>query len=368
MPLSAVTSIVGGYRAMVVSDGTLVALDSQSDLYTSDDGGVSFTLRESTSDTFENLGALGMTTIAVGVDGLILRAPDAGITWSSSATSESIFGSLYAVAGRSDGVNPNKWIAVGDVGFDGFIYRSVDDGLNWTIAETLTDLFFEDAIWTGNRWLVCGRNNFTNEGVVYSSTDGTTWTPSTVPYGAAPLLGIAADLSGVALAVGVNGQILRSTDDGLTFTAIAGEYLGGGDFNAVVADSSGTFFVGGDEKQILEINGTTATTMVPAAAGAPSVLDLILIDDEAAAVGGFTASMARTIPFKLQFAAGGTLDYVLTIEQTLVGKTYYVETTTDLTASDWSILPNNSISGTGGAITFDVVEDDPRRFWRVVEF
>jgi hypothetical protein len=63
------------------------------------------------------------------------------------------------------------------------------------------------------------------------------------------------------------------------------------------------------------------------------------------------------------------LDYVLTIEETLLGKSYRVETTTDLTADDWALVPGSvPVLGNGGAISFDVAEDTPRRFWRVVEF
>jgi len=370
---NAVSTLNDDFQAVVESGGNLVAINFQSDFFTSDDDGITFTPRAkplgpTPSDAFEGLGALGATVIAVGNDGLILRAPDSGQTWSLATSPVLSGGSLYAVAGRPDGANPNRWIAVGDDGFDGYVYRSNDDGLIWTNVAMLSGLSLEDIIWTGSRWLATGRENDFNKGVVYSSTDGAAWSPSSVPVGVSPLLALAADGGGVVLAVGEAGQILRSTDDGLSFVAIANQFLGGGDLNAVIVDGSGTFFVGGDEKRIIEINGTTATTLVPAAANAAPVLGFFLIDGEPVAIGGFFSSFTRTIPFAIQFSVGGSLDYVLSVAQTLTGKTYYVETTTDLTANDWSIVPNTSVSGTNGPISFEVAEDELRRFWRIVEF
>jgi len=373
-----VTSLSSQFKAMTVSGSTLVALDFSNDLSTSDDDGASFTPRLDTStlyngtnENFTNVQALGTTVITVGKDGLVLRSADAGTTW-AEATSPTIFDSLYGVAARTDESNSNVWIAVGDdpdsPQINGVILRSLDDGQNWTEVKTLADISLKDAIWTGDRWLTCGRDEFSSEGVIYSSTNGTNWVLSTVPALSAPLLALAADGSGVVLAVGEQGQILRSTDDGLNFEAIATEFLNGGDLNAIIADSSGTFFIGGDESLIIEVNGMTATTLDPADSTAMPILDFVLIDDVPLAVGDFSTPVLRTIPLIVQFSTGGSLDYVLTIEQTLIGKTYYLETTTDLTANDWAIVTGTSISGTGGQVSFDVSEDTPRRFWRVVEF
>lgn len=351
---------------MTVSGTTIVALDFDSDLHTSDDNGSSFTLRETTTETYRDLTSVASTVVTVGVDGLILRSADGGLNW-SEATVPVPFGSFYGVAGRTDGTNPNKWIAVGEDGLDGSIYRSPDDGVNWTSVETLPNSFLESAIWTGNRWVVCGSDD-SFEGVVYTSTDGTNWTASTVPAGANALLDLAANGSGTVLAVGEGGQILRSTDDGLTFSAIAPKYLGGGDLNAVVADGSGTFVIGGDEKMIIEVDGTLATTLVPATPTASSVRDLIIVDGSLTAVGSFAQASTRTEPLTVTIAPGGSLDYVLTAGPTLFGKSYFVQTTTDLIASDWTLVSGTETAGNGTDLTFEVSEDSSHRFWRVVEF
>lgn len=365
--VQAVSTLDGNYQSVVVSDGDLVALDFQSRLYTSDDDGASFVLRKTADDSFHALGALGMTTIAVGVDGLILRAPDAGITW-SDATAPEIFGALYAVAGRSAGANPNEWLAVGDDGFDGHVYRSTDDGVNWSSAALVANANFRDVIWTGNRWLACGSDSFLYHGLVYTSTDGTNWSAASVPAGLSALNSLASDGAGTVLAVGEHGRVLRSTDDGLTFVAIAPELLTGGDFTTVIADDAGSFYIGGDHKHLVQVDGSTASTLVPQAASSPTVSDLVWINGELTAVGAFPAAGARTIALELQMSVGGTLDYILSIEQALHGKTYYVETTTDLTADDWSLVPNSALTGNGAQLSFDVAADGVKRFWRIIEF
>lgn len=370
-PASGVSTVSGDYKSMTVSGGNLVALDSQSDLSISADQGATFAVVETTPelDTLKDVNALGATVIAVGIDGLILRSADNGSTW-ASATAPPLLGSLNGTAGRTDGANPNKWIAVGANGLDGAIYRSADDGSNWTLVNTgstLDDLLLKDAIRTGNRWLVCGRDQFFEEGVVYSSTDGLNWSASALPVDALPLLALASDGAGNALAVGEQGEILRSTDDGLTFTRI-GSGVFSGDINAAVVDSSGTFFLGGDEKAILEVSGSTVSFAVPPAANADPILDLILINDVAAAVGAFDGVAIRTIPFTLTIAAGGSSDLRLTVSQTLVGKTYFVETTIDLLADDWAPVSGTSTLGNGASTFFDFSISGPQRFWRVIEF
>lgn len=365
--LGAVTTIDDDFKSMTVSGTTLVGLDFSSNLFTSEDGGATFAPRETTTDSYEGLASLGGTVLAVGVDGVILRSDDSGLSW-SAAEREGLFNSLYAAAGRTDGSNPNRWIAVGDDGFDGKVHQSVDDGVNWSEVATIPELLPETVVWTGNRWLLAGRDSLSNEGLVYNSGDGVSWSASTVPASAQPLLDLAADGNGVVLAVGENGQILRSTDDGLTFSAISTEFLGGGDLNAVVVDSSGTFFVGGDEKLILEINGTTASVIAPATADAPPVNNLFLLDDAPVAVGAFAGSTVRTEPLTARIAPGGSLDLVITAGPTLSNKSYFLETTNDLTADNWTLLSGTETIGNGADVTFDVAQDSGRRFWRVVEF
>lgn len=364
----AVGAIDGNYQATTVSGANLVALDFSSNLSTSSDGGETFELRQTTNETYDDLASLDSVVIAVGVDGLILRSADSGLTW-NLASSPVLFGSLYAVGGRTDGSNPNRWVAVGDDGLDGKIFRSVDDGVSWSEETTIPDLLPEAVIWTGNRWLLAGRDQFFNEGIVYHSVDGVTWSPATMPAGGAqPLLDIAADGNGVVLAVGERGQLLRSTDDGLTFTAFAPEFLGGGDLNTAVVAGNGTFFVGGDEKMILEVNALSVTVLAPATSNAASVNDIIVINDSPVAIGAFVGSEQPPEPLAVDIAFGGSLDLVVSVGPTLSNKSYFIETTDDLNSDSWTLVGGSGLLGNGSVLQFDLPADSLKRFWRVVEF
>jgi photosystem II stability/assembly factor-like uncharacterized protein len=364
-----VGSIADDYKSATVSGSRIVALDFGNDLFTSDDDGGSFQLRQDTSlllnitnETFESVEAFGSTVIAVGEDGLILRSTDSGNSWLQAATTPSIQGSLSAAAARSDGVNPNIWLAVGNDNEGGTFHLSNDDGENWTIVSTKAGTIIEDVIWTGSRWLYCGSDD-SFFGVVFSSTDGIIWTRSNLPPGDS-LLALATDGNGVVMAVGFSGRVIRSTDDGLNFSELPPQTV---DLYSLVVDSAGDFYVGGDQRLIVKISGTTQTTVVPATTSASPILDFVLIDGTPVAVGSFSVSV-RTIPLTLEISAGGTKDYVLTVSQSLTGKSYWVETTTDLTADDWAIISGTPVPGTGSVLTFDVDENGDRRFWRVVEF
>jgi len=359
-----VSTLAGEYRSIAVSGDRLIGLDSSGlELLTSDDDGQSFQSRESLSDLFHEVAALGTTAAVVGIDGLILRSTNSGSNW-SSASAPYLAGGLYGVAARLDGVNANKWLAVGDDGFDGSIYRSTDNAATWTEVEVLTDILLRDVVWTGTRWLVCGRDIFLNEGVVYSSTDGLTWSASTLPVGSAPLLALAHSGAGVVLAVGEEGQLLRSTDDGLSFSDL-GDGLVSGDLNAVVY-LGGTFYAGGAERAILEVDGADASVLVPPAPQASEVDQLIVVDGSVLAVGEFEGVFERTLPFDLILTEEGTEDYRLTITETLSSKTYFLQTSSNL--KDWDTVEGTSRLGNGSTTHFDVSIDEQKRFWRAIEF
>lgn len=363
--LQASTPVPGDYSSIVVSGSNLIALDFDSDIYTSSDSGSSFTLSETTTDIFESLQAFGSTVIAVGEDGLILRSGDNGANW-SSATTPTIFGSLNAAAARDASPSANVWLAVGFDGFDAPVFRSTNDGVNWSETSTLTSVDLEDVIWTGARWVVAGSDDLGLDGVVYHSNDGVSWTLSTLPASVSPLKALATDGSGVVLAAGENGELLRSTDDGLSFAALASGVSE--DLNALAVDSSGVFYVGGVERVFLEIAGSSVTSLVPPTAGGATILDIVLIADAPSIVGAFDGIAVRTIPFEVLITAEGTEDFRLTIEEALDGKVYHVESQSDLTSGTWTDVPNKSAIGTGGQIFFDVSLSGTQLFWRVVEF
>ena len=355
----------GDFKALTLSGARIVAIDqssADSELSTSDDNGASFTTRKVTSENYEALAAVGSTVIAVGIDGQVLRSSDSGTSW-SEATAPLLFGSLYSVAGRSNGSLANQWVAVGDDGLDGAVYRSVDDGLSWT-AQTLSEVLIQDVVWTGSGWLLCGSDAF-YDGVVYRSSDGQAWSASSVPVGSAALLSMASDGSGVVVAVGESGQVLRSTDDGLTFSAVA-ESLFSGDIYTVANVAEDAFYLGGDEKAVISLSGINASLVVPPAPQASPVLDIILVGNTALATGAFEAA-ARTVPLDLLLSTSGTLDYRLSVTESLNHRTYVLETSTDLTTG-WTLLPSSAQVGNGSSIFFDVSAQGIKRFWRISEF
>ena len=79
---------------------------------------------------------------AVGLDGVILKTTDAGITWNKVQTS-----TLNAL-NKLRFINSNVGFAVGE---NGTILKTIDGGDNWVVHEsgvinTLNDIFFIDTI------------------------------------------------------------------------------------------------------------------------------------------------------------------------------------------------------------------------------
>lgn len=361
--VEAVSTVNADLSSVTVAGSRLVGLqESGKELLTSDDSGASFQSRHTMSDVFASVDALGTTVVAVGTDGLVLRSVDSGGTW-ASATAPSLAEGLYAAAGRSDGVNPNVWLAVGDDGFDGSIYRSADNALNWAEVAVLSDSLLRDVIWTGTRWLVCGSDGF-DGAVAYSSTDGDSWTASTLPDESAPLLAMAHDGAGVVLAVGESGQILRSTDDGLNFSVLTSELISGDFYTVIYLNEE--FYLGGDEKTVFQVTGTSVSVVVPKVSQGTPVRALVVLDGAVVAAGEFESAVQRTVPLDLILSVEGTADYRLTVSQALTNKTYFLEESIDLI--NWGLVEDSAIVGTGAATFFDVSEDGTQRFWRVAEF
>lgn len=369
MSQSTISSLNDDLKSIVESNGSLVALGIDNNLYTSDDDGASFSesLPDSTAggDIYYQLGAVGSTVIGVGVDGLILRSADSGATWADVSV-ESFFGSLFAVAGRTDGSNDNVWVAVGDDGFtDSVVYTSSDDGITWSESAIIANSSLSDILWTGSAWVAVGRDDF-DAGVVYRSTDdGDTWTASTLTGdGIAPLKALAINGDGDILAVGELGTIIRSTDDGVNFSLIAAG-LASQDLLAVAATSGGEFYIGGADKIILEVNGVTGSTVIPPANGGAQIEEIIVINGEPFVVGEFSSEPAES--FDLTITATSATTFDLDLSDSSSGKTYFLQSNTDLT-EEWTTLNDSGLSGTGSALSWSVSIAGDKRFWRVQEF
>lgn len=365
--VQAASTLNADYYSVTLSGSVVVALDMSREIQTSTDGGASFTASSGLETDFqtENVEGIGTTVLAVGDSGFIARSTDSGASW-ATATTPTINGLLYASAARVDGVNPNVWLAVGFDGFDAPVFRSADDGATWTQTATVSAVDFRDVLWTGSRWVAVGMDDFGFEGLVYTSADGVSWSASTLPANTAPLQTVASDGAGIILAAGEAGELIRSTDDGLNFSALSSGVSE--DLLTVQYDGLGAFFIGGAAKVLMEVDGTTVTVNAPPAIDASPILDLIIIDNEPVVAGAFSSGATRASPFEVILTREGEQDFRLTVTEALSGRTYYIETTSDLTADNWTTVSGLSASGMGTSLFFDVSQDGLNRFWRVVEF
>jgi len=101
------------------------------------------------------------------------------------------------------------------VGRDGTVLRSDDDGLTFEALDfgAIEDL--HAVLLDGQRGVIVG-----DQQIAWSSDGGDSWSPASLPAGGAALRGVAAD--GETLwAVALAGVLLRSDDDGASWSAIA---------------------------------------------------------------------------------------------------------------------------------------------------
>lgn len=185
----------------------------------------------------------------VGTGGGVLRTTDGGLEW--QVVTSPIDSTLRAVA-----------VSAGDVvyaaGDDGAVLRSVDAGASWNrVAAPLHD--FTDVATKGagdTAWL--------------GAADGTLWIheggSATQTFAApAAVYGIAvATDAPVAVAVGADGLIARSDDDGLTWDTV--DATTSVDLLGVVATSDGEATAVGEDGTVVYLVGQTVQTLTVGAA------------------------------------------------------------------------------------------------------
>lgn len=97
-----------------------------------------------------------------------------------------------------------------------------------TIAGAAVDVNYANGNFIAAQTLTPAQN--INAGI-YTSSDGVTWTGRVLPYGAALTVGsgvgISSDGTNAYVGIDINAQILKSTDGGVTWTAIAASQAGG---------------------------------------------------------------------------------------------------------------------------------------------
>lgn len=216
------------------------------------------------------------TVLAGGGVGTILRSTDRGLTWTQVFDDGDARWQL-----RAFGTHAGVTLAVGD---DGMIARSTNGGIDWTDIHLL-----DNHAATGLAFNAAGVAIETSDsagfGRVYSSPDlGVTWQEVSLPTGVESLYALAINHADVALAVGVHGGVVRSTDGGVTWTAAhtgAANLFAlafASDTVAVAAGDSGTIWRSPDAGQTWTavnsgtLNGITDIRFSSATVGIASML------------------------------------------------------------------------------------------------
>ena len=362
-------AIDNNFNALVHSGGQLLGLDKENRVYAFPEEGSTFTLFSTIStdplDEYLTMSCLEDTIIAVGSEGIIARSNSQGQAWISSVNQTFFSGNLQAVAAKPD--ETNHWLAVGNDGFDGIILSSTDDGQTWLGSTNIEDTDLHGVVWTGTSWLICGRDNNTFNGTIYRSTDSISWEEIIMPIvDTAPLLAVASDGTGNVVVVGEQGVILHSSNDGLNFMDI-GQGLISEDLLTIITSGVDQFVIGGSGKSILEVRNGSAEITQPPASGAPDTVALLLNSDTIYAAGAFAPQTApvRSIPFVLNIIKESN-SYVLSVEETLIGKTYSLQYSVDL--QNWTLVTGSSKNGLNGLMQWVEPLSESQVFWRVAEF
>jgi len=161
-----------------------------------------------TSGTILNLNSVDFIDVnngyAVGVNGIILKTTNGGLTWTTSPSGTIL--NLNSV----DFIDVNNGIIVGD---SGTILKTLDGGLTWTPSPAVTgdNLVSVDFVDANTAFAV----GFT--GTILKTLDGgLTWTPS--PSGTSSLQSVDFIDVNNGIIVGPGGTTLHTTNGGLTWT------------------------------------------------------------------------------------------------------------------------------------------------------
>jgi photosystem II stability/assembly factor-like uncharacterized protein len=172
----------------------------------------------------------------VGSLNVILTSTD-GATWDNSSR---VNGAVNSI-----GMGNRAFIAVGDSGTTG--YRSVDNGTTWTDV-TLPSGGTYNGVTFGNNVFIAVAETSSSTAVVARSIDrGASW--SNIDITSVGLYGVTFG-NNIFVAVGDNGKIVRSTDNGSSWTAVTSPTSA--DLNAVAfAGGLSTFVAVGDNGTIV---------------------------------------------------------------------------------------------------------------------
>ena len=160
---------------------------------------------------------IGSAIIAVGERGTILRSTDQARTWQAVASPTPA--TLTAVAFAPDA--SHGWT----VGHDAIILSTADAGRTWTKSyqgESLQDSFLDVLALDAQRVIAVGAYGL----CVVTADSGKTWTRRKILDDDRHLNRLSRGPTGTLYLAGERGTLLRSADDGASWTAIAAPYDG----------------------------------------------------------------------------------------------------------------------------------------------
>lgn len=298
----------------------------------------------------------GETVVAVGSEGRVIYSPNNGASF-SMASAPSFDGDLTGVA-YGNGV----WLAVGVSGFDGVVFRSIN-GSSWTQVATIPGFNPSSIVWTGGQWLAAGSDSFFDGRVFRSINNGLVWSEMVLPAGTDPLLDLASSASGVVIAVGEWGTILKRNNDSSGFFAV-GQDLVSATLTSVVVAPDGSFTAGGDETTLVTILGNNTVSVLGAPQPGTGAIEGLLIDGTQLRYvglqpGTLDATYERFLAPTVSLSGNRVS---LTLPTTTDGRSYLLRVSTDSTA--WVIL--QSQTGNGGPLTFDLDLNKTATFVQIV--
>ena len=217
------------------ADGNkLVAVVNFRQIYTSTDGGVSWTPRATDANRAWRAvasSADGNKLVAVVNNGQIYTSTDSGVSWTPRATDANR--SWGAVASSADG---SKLVALGG----SRIYTSTDSGATWTPrTDAIPRLSAVASSADGSKLIAAV---FGSSGQLYTSTDsGESWTPHEPGHS---WWQVASSADGSKLvAAELHGDLYTSTDGGVTWTARATDSDNFQNWTSVASSADGTKLV-----------------------------------------------------------------------------------------------------------------------------
>ena len=216
---SSVTSSLQG--VVYAGENTFVVAGLLGVILRSVDGGLTWTAR--TSGTTQGLHGVFFTSpdtgIVVGDAGTILLTIDGGITWTAQTigTSEDLRGCVFHDASRG--------VVVGN---SGVIGRTTDGGTTWTLQPSGVSGTLRTVSFASDDTLITVGGDFGQFGIpgppiILRSTDGgVSWTEVIQSAASYLLAAVSFGRPGSGTAVGAAGEVIRTTDFGLTWTRQAG--------------------------------------------------------------------------------------------------------------------------------------------------